>query len=158
MSTRTNRCTDVSRFNDLIDTGYRHVESSRYRAAADAWQEAWEALKAALPGHLRSIEDATLAVSQKAILSFWCQDFADVLGRVGAFDEKYARMQADLVREVFDRFPETNRIVLFGLKLAEARACTTRGRQDLAGRLYEAIRRDFPGLLLLDGARLDRHM
>jgi len=158
MSTQPDRRPAVSRINDLIDTGYRHVESSRYRAAADAWQEAWEALKAALPGHMRSIEDATLALSEKAILSFWCQDFADVLGRVGAFDEKYARMQTVLVREVFDRFPETNRIVLFGLKLAEARACTTRGRHDLAGRLYEALGRDFPGLLVLDGARLDRHM
>jgi hypothetical protein len=104
---------DLERF---ISMGYDLARRGWHAAAADLWLEAWSMLKLMLPGSVRSIEDATLHLACRTILSFWIQDVGQVLraaaGRHASYGARYEAFLQDFGR----RLPATNPAVVAALR------------------------------------------
>lgn len=105
--------TDIERF---ISIGYDLARRGWHAAASDVWLEAWSMLKLRLPESVRSIEDATLHLSGRTILSFWIQDVGQTLRAAADLHESYARRHEVFLADFGLRLPATSAAVFESLR------------------------------------------
>jgi hypothetical protein len=105
--------TEIERF---ISIGYDLARRGWHAAASDVWLEAWSMLKLRLPESVRSIEDATLHLSARTILSFWIQDLGQTLGAAADLHESYAGRREHFLADFGRRLPSTSSAVFESLR------------------------------------------
>jgi len=105
--------TELERF---ISIGYDLTRKGWHAAASDVWLEAWSMLKLKLPASVRSIEDATLYLSRRTILSFWIQDLGRALRAASGQHEGYRVKHASFLEDFGRRLPDTSRAVFESLR------------------------------------------
>jgi len=133
--------------DDLMQKGYDLIQAGDKVSLATGcvfWLQVWEYLKHRFTKDMRNINDAEKSYSGIQSLFNWCQDVEQELHNAGIHDKSFYQKRIDYCREFCSFFPDSDELLVFNMKKAEAESYFFIGKVEEGEKAFKALIEKFP--------------
>lgn len=137
--------TAKEQLNDLMQEGYRLLESGKGAAACDRWLEAWKCVLQMATPEMRTetaFDDANPGMMQPVYN--WCSDLEMGLHNAGVEDPSYYERRVRYVREFLAQFPNVDELRYCNFRRAEGEALWALGREAEGDAVFQTLVEKLP--------------
>ena len=137
--------TAEEQLSDLMQEGYRLLESGKEAAACDRWLKAWGCVLQMATPEMRTetaFDDANPGMMQ--LVYNWCSDLEMELHNAGVEDPSYYKHRVRYVREFLAQFPNVDELRYCNFRRAEGEALWALGRMAEGEAVFQALVEKLP--------------